>query len=102
MIEGAERRQRTLAGFPGASHVLSKLPFRTTPRCPVVLPALLPEGEKKSTYLLSSSYRLTMAEKRWVEEHQATVTKLGSFHPGRNFAPLQTNMVRKQKPLEQS
>ena len=38
MIEGAERRQRTLVGFPGASHVLSKLPFRTTPRCPVVLP----------------------------------------------------------------
>ena len=38
MIEGAERRQRTSTGFPGASHVLSKLPFRTTPRCPVVLP----------------------------------------------------------------
>ena len=37
MIEGAEHRQRTLIGFPGASHVLSKLPFRTTPRCPVVL-----------------------------------------------------------------
>ena len=29
MIEGAERRQRILTGFPGASHVLSKLPFRT-------------------------------------------------------------------------
>ena len=40
MIEGAERRQRTLVGFPGASHVLSKLPFRTTPRCPVVLPVV--------------------------------------------------------------
>ena len=39
MLERAERRQRTLTGFPGASHVLSKLPFRTTPRCPVVLPA---------------------------------------------------------------
>ena len=38
MIEGAERRQRTLTGFLEASHVLSKLPFRTTPRCPVVLP----------------------------------------------------------------
>ena len=58
----------------------------------------LPEGEKKPTYLLSSAYRLTVAEKRWVEEHRATVTKLGTFHPGRNFAPLQTRMVRQQKP----
>ena len=69
-------------------------------RLSTVLYALLPEGEKKPTYLLSSSSRLTVAEKRWVEEHQATVTKLGSFHPGRNFAPLQTNMVRKQKLTE--
>ena len=67
-------------------------------RLSTVLYALLPEGEKKPTYLLSSSSRLTVAEKRWVEEHQATVTKLGSFHPGRNFASLQTNMLRKQKP----
>ena len=71
-------------------------------RLSTVLYALLPEGEKKPTYLLSSTYRLTVSEKRWVEEHRATVTKLGTFHPGRNFAPLQTNMVRKQKPLEQS
>ena len=70
-------------------------------RLSTVLYALLPEGEKKPTYLLSSSIRLTVAEKRWVEEHRATVTKLGTFHPGRNFAPLQTNMVRKQKPTEQ-
>ena len=70
-------------------------------RLSTVLYALLPEGEKKPTFLLSSSIRLTVAEKRWVEEHRATVTKLGSFHPGRNFAPLQTNMVRKQKPAEQ-
>ena len=70
-------------------------------RLSTVLYALLPEGEKKSTYLLSSTYRLTVAEKRWVEEHWATVTKLGTFHPGRNFAPLQTNMVRKQKLDEQ-
>ena len=48
MIEGAERRQRTLTGFPGASHVLSKLPFRTTPRCPVVLPARY-RGLKKTS-----------------------------------------------------
>ena len=41
MIKGAERRQRTFTGFPEASHVLSKLPFRTTPRCPVVLPRTL-------------------------------------------------------------
>jgi hypothetical protein len=70
-------------------------------RLSTVLYALLPEREKKPTFLLSSSIRLTMAEKRWVEEHRATVTKLGSFHPGRNFAPLQTNMVRKQRPAEQ-
>ena len=70
-------------------------------RLSTVLYALLPEGEKKPTFLLSSSIRLTVAEQRWVEEHRATVTKLGNFHPGRNFAPLQTNMVRKQKPAEQ-
>ena len=70
-------------------------------RLSTVLYALLPEGEKKPTYLLSSSSRLTVTEKRWVEEQQATVTKLGSFHPGRNFAPLQTNMVRRQQPAEQ-
>ncbi|WP_407543198.1 hypothetical protein Q0M94_24590 (plasmid) [Deinococcus radiomollis] len=70
-------------------------------RLSTVLYALLPEGEKKSLYLLSSSIRMTVAEKRWVDEHSATVTKLGSFHPGRNFAPLQTNMVRKPKPAEQ-
>ena len=70
-------------------------------RLSTVLYALCPEGEKKPTYLLSSAYRMTVAEKRWVEERQATVTKLGTFHPGRNFAPLQTNMVRKQKPVEQ-
>ena len=70
-------------------------------RLSTVLYALLPEDEKKPTYLLSSTYRLTVAEKRWVEERRATVTKLGTFHPGRNFAPLQSNMVRKQKPTEQ-
>ena len=70
-------------------------------RISTVLYALLPEGEKKATYLLSTSIRLTVPEKSWVEEHRATVTKLGSFHPGRNFAPLQTNMVRKQKPVAQ-
>ena len=66
-------------------------------RLSTVLYALLPEGEKKPTYLLSSAYRMTVAEKRWVEEQHATMTKLGSFHPGRSFAPLQTNMVRRQK-----
>ena len=70
-------------------------------RLSMVLYALLPEGEKKSTYLLSSTYWLTVAEKRWVEDHRATVTKLGTFHTGRSFAPLQTNMVRKQKSAEQ-
>jgi hypothetical protein len=70
-------------------------------RLSTVLYALLPKDEKNPTYLLSSAYRLTVAEKRWVAEHHATVTKLGSFHPGRNFAPLQTSMVRKQKAPEQ-
>lgn len=70
-------------------------------RLSTALYALLPEGEKKPLYLLSSSIRMTVAEKRWVEEHSAMVTKLGSFHPGRNFAPLQTNMVRKPKLAEQ-
>jgi len=51
--------------------------------------------------LLSSSIRLASAEKRWVEEHSATVARLGSFRPGRNFAPLRTTMVRKQKPTGQ-
>ena len=54
-------------------------------RLTTVLYALLPEGEKKPTFLLSSSIRLTVAEKRWVEEHQAMVTKLGTFYPGRNL-----------------
>jgi len=70
-------------------------------RLTTVLYALLPEGERKPTYLLSSSSRLTVAEKRWVEEHRAIVTKRGTFQPGRNFAPLQTNMVRRQKQPEQ-
>ncbi|MFC4455098.1 hypothetical protein [Deinococcus sonorensis] len=56
--------------------------------------ALLPAGTKKPTYLLSSSYRLTVPEQRWVAEHQATVTKLGRFYVGGNFMPLQLNMRR--------
>ena len=70
-------------------------------RLSTVMYPLLPEDEKKPVYLLSSSLRMTVAEKRWVEEHHATVTRLDSFHPGRNFAPLQTNMVRKKKLAEQ-
>jgi len=70
-------------------------------RLTVVLYALLPGDDKKPTYLLSSSVRLTVPEKRWVEAHRATVTKLGTFYPGRSFAPLQTNMVRGQKSVAQ-
>ena len=66
-------------------------------RLATVLYALLPAGEKKSTYLLSSSYRLTVPERRWVDEHQATVTKLGRFHVGAGFLPLQTRMARTGK-----
>ena len=64
------------------------------PRLSTTLYALLPAGEKKPTYLLSSTYRLTVAEKRWAEEHQAVVTKLGRFHAGGSFMTLQTNMLR--------
>jgi hypothetical protein len=69
-------------------------------RLGTILYALLPAGEKKPTYLLSSTYRLTVAEQRWVAEHQATVTKLGRFHVGGSFMPLQTNMLRVKKPTE--
>ena len=68
-------------------------------RLSTTLYALLPEGEKKPTYLLSSGSRLTVAEQRWVAEHAAVVTKLGRFHPGRNFSPLQTSMVRTRRPV---
>lgn len=68
-------------------------------RLATILYALLPAGEKKPTYLLSSSYRLTVAEQRWVTEQQATVTKLGRFHAGGSFMPLQTNMLRKKQPV---
>ena len=67
-------------------------------RLGTILYALLPAGEKKPMYLLSSTYRLTVAEKRWAEEHQATVTKLGRFHVGGSFMPLQINMLRTKKP----
>ena len=68
------------------------------PRLGTILYSLLPAGEKKPTYLLSSTYRLTVAEKRWAEERQATVTKLGRFAAGGSFMPLQTNMLRTKKP----
>ncbi|MGY2897072.1 hypothetical protein [Deinococcus sp. UYEF24] len=67
-------------------------------RLATVLYALLPAGERKATYLLSSTYRLTVAEQRWVTEHEATVTKLGRFPAGGSFMPLQTRMVRIKKP----
>ena len=38
-------------------------------RLSTVLYALLPEGEKKPTFLLGRFIRLTVPEKRWVEEH---------------------------------
>lgn len=67
-------------------------------RLSTVLYALLPTGETKPTYLLSSAYRLTVAEQRWAEEHQATVQKLGRFRVGGGYMPLQTNMLRARKP----
>jgi len=66
-------------------------------RLGTTLYALLPESEKKLVYLLSSSYRLTVAERSWVTERRATVTKLGRFQVGRSYSPLQLNMRREQK-----
>jgi len=66
--------------------VLALADFRGE-RLTVVLYALLPADDKKPTYLLSSSIRLTVPEKRWVEAHRATVVKLGTFYPRRNFKP---------------
>lgn len=71
-------------------------------RLATVLYALLPDGEKKPIFLLSSSLRLTVAEQRWVAEHAATVTKLGRFLVGGSYLPLQVRMVRTQvAPLEE-
>lgn len=61
-----------------------------------VLYALFPAEQKKPTYLFSSSARLTVPERRWVAEHQATVTKLGRFPVGLGYMPLQLNMVRRK------
>ncbi len=58
--------------------------------------ALLPNEEKKPTYLLSTTYRLPVAKQKWIAEHEATVTKLGRFPAGNSFIPLQTNMVRRR------
>ena len=66
-------------------------------RLATMLYKLLPQVEKKATYLLSSTYRLTVAEQRWATEHDAVVTKLGRFPAGGSFMPLQTRMVRAKK-----
>ncbi len=62
--------------------------------------ALRLPGEKRPTYLLSTTYRLAKAEQRWIAEHGATVTKLGRFPAGSSFIPLQLSMVRSRKPAE--
>jgi hypothetical protein len=66
-------------------------------RLATILYKLVTEGERKATYLLSSTYRLTVAEQRWVAEHNAVVTKMGRFPAGGSFMPLQTHMVRAKK-----
>jgi hypothetical protein len=70
-------------------------------RLSTTLYALLPAEQKKPTYLLSSSARLTVPERHWVTEHQATVTKLGRFSVGLGYMPLQRNMVRVKVPVNQ-
>ena len=69
-------------------------------RLATTLYALKSQGETKAVYLLSSTYRLTVAERRWADEHQAVITKLGRFPAGGSFMPLQTRMVRTVKPAE--
>lgn len=66
-------------------------------RLSTTLYAFLPEGEAKPTYLLSSAFKLTVAERRWAEVHSATITKLGRFPAGGSFMPLQLNMLRPKK-----
>jgi hypothetical protein len=68
-------------------------------RLATVLYALHPADQVKPVYLLSASYRLTVAERRWVSERAAALTKLGRFMVGGSFMPLQTNMVRTIRPL---
>lgn len=60
----------------------------------MVLYAVTVLGSAKLTYLLSASARLTVAERRWVAEQSASVTKLGRFQPGIGYLPIQRNMVR--------
>jgi hypothetical protein len=66
-------------------------------RLHVTLYALLPAGQKKPTYLLSTTQRLTVTEQRWASAHQATITKLGRFMSGGAFLPLQVSMRRVKK-----
>jgi hypothetical protein len=70
-------------------------------RLSTVLYALLPAEQKKPSYLLSSSARLTVPERLWVTEHQATVNKLGRFPVGLGYMPLQLNMVRVKATVDQ-
>jgi hypothetical protein len=67
-------------------------------RLATVLYILHPADAPKPVFLLSASYRLTVAEQRWVSEQQATTRKLGRFMLGGAFMPLQTNMVRRTGP----
>ncbi|GGR40134.1 hypothetical protein [Deinococcus ruber] len=61
--------------------------------------SLLPAGEKKPIFLLSTTYKLSVAEQRWIMDHDAQATKLGRFSSG-GFHPLQTKMIRtKPQPL---
>lgn len=57
---------------------------------------VLPAGEKKPTYLLGRGHQLLKAERDWIAENQAAVTKLGRFQTGISYMPLQRNMVRQR------
>lgn len=50
----------------------------------------------KAQFLLSSSERFTVTERRWLADIGGEAQKLGRFVPGRSFHALQTSMVRTQ------
>jgi hypothetical protein len=63
-------------------------------RLHVTLYALLPAGQKKPCYLLSTTQRPAVAELRWASDQGASLTKVGRFLSGGSFLPLQTSMRR--------
>jgi len=57
---------------------------------------VLPVGEKP-VYLLSKGQQLLKAERTWIAERQAMVTKLGRYQTGISYMPVQRNMIRQKR-----